>query len=677
MMHSLGRSHSDVDSISSETSDVTSRATTLPDTWSDVKSDATFEYQSSINGLDSLDISPLPEDDHSSILSSTAASVSTVVDQKMDKDRTDNNNESNESNIQNQQQTWSNPYWNSNGNSQTSVTQLPTNKIKVNANIEDSSSPIHIQQLIPGSILINDEGEIDDLSWKQNAHLKSSTSDNSFNPGGKYVADESGGPGGYLAPTHLQRRIVTSSPGLSAHPESQFGYKRSSSSSDASIQSRPKLNRQQTFPDSTNNDIQPWINPYWPKTNQTNSEAIQNDHISAKENSLINPNFSAKTHEASTPFTENNKSNISMTPIQGNQQWNNPYWKNKNTSDLGANVSSMNTSSSVERDSASIPSFYERIYPPSTPLPSQMSAINNEPETNVSNEKTNQNINNDEDTSYTIDNKGIAHYRPELSSPMIPNKPVDFTSSSTTSQYPSIPPDKRSSLSPIATTNNIPPTQVDSFLSLSNPNNIKSPQLTNSNSEQFSLLNAFSSSTSAAAAVLTEADLNNIHHALHLLETNPNAVYIMGTPAQVSLQNTSNPNKPFSSLDSLFNLNKEHQSQQQQPLQAPPSFLGNIQPSTPSYPYNSTSQQAQPPPISFPGILQPSTPSYQRNSNTQQIQSVQPLSSSLPENIQNKTPLYLYNTTSQQSPLFSTSSYPSNSTDPLTDLTAKRAILLI
>ncbi|CAF4448043.1 unnamed protein product, partial [Rotaria magnacalcarata] len=83
--------------------------------------------------------------------------------------------------------------------------------------LQSSSSPIHIQQLIPGSILINDEGEIDDLSWKQNAHLKSSTSDNSFNPGGKYVADESGGPGGYLAPTHLQRRIVTSSPGLSAH----------------------------------------------------------------------------------------------------------------------------------------------------------------------------------------------------------------------------------------------------------------------------------------------------------------------------------------------------------------------------------------------------------------------------------------------------------------------------
>ncbi|CAF3624969.1 unnamed protein product [Rotaria socialis] len=676
MMYSLGRPHSDVESILSETSDVTSRATTLPDTWSDVKSDATLEYQSSINGLDSLDIPPLSEDDHSSIPSSTAASVSTVVDQKMDKDRTNNNNESNETNIQNQQQTWSNPYWNSNGNSQASVTQLPTNKIKVNANIEDSSSPIHIQQLIPGSILINDEGEIDDLSWKQNAHLKSSTSDNSFNPGGKYVADDSGGPGGYLAPTHMQRRIVTSSPGLSAHPESQFGYKRSSSSSDASIQSRPTLSRQQTFPDSTNNDIQPWINPYWPKTNQTNSEAIQNDHSSAKENSLINPNFSAKTYEASTSFTESNKSNISMTPVKGNQQWNNPYWKNKNASDLGANVSSMDTLSSVEHDSASIPSFYERVYPPSTPLPAQMSTINNEPETNVPNEKTNQNINDDEDTSYTIDNKGIAHYLPELSSPMIPNKAVDFTSLSTSSQYPSIPPGARSSLSPIATTNNIPLTQIDSYLSLSNPNNIKSPQLTSSNSEQFSLLNAFSSSASVATAVLTEEDLNNIHHALHLLETNPNAVSIMVSPAQVSLQNTNNPNKPFSSLDSLFNLNKEHQSQQQQSPQAPPSFLGNIQPSAPSYPYNSSSQQVQPPSLSFPGNLQPSTPSYPQNSNTQQIQSAQSVSSSLPENIQSNTPLYSYNTTSQQSPLFSTFSYPSNSKDTLTDSTAKGVILI-
>ncbi|CAF4597564.1 unnamed protein product [Rotaria sp. Silwood1] len=760
MMHRQERSHLSSESASSETSSITSRATTLTGAFSDNKSNTSLEYQPVISGLDRLKIYRV-EDDHSSAFSSTAPSASTVINMKPNTNRIDNN-QSNEMITQNQQKPWINPYWGSNWKPNTTATRSEANKINTNTNVPYSSAPGHISQLIPGSILINDQGELDDLSWNKNTHIRPLFSNNPLNPSGKYIPDDNRGPGGYLAPTHVQRRIVISSPGIFVNPEINFGYTRSSSSSDLNTHSRPTFNRQQTFPESTDNNIQQWVNPYWgtkpnqtkpqvpqynnrlgnqqsvpssnstqgswvnpywgtkpnqtkpqvpqynnrlgnqqsvPSSNSTQSSWVNpywgtkpnqtkpqvpqynnrlgnqksvppsnskqsswvnpywdtkpnqtkpqvpqynnrlgnqqsvppsnskqgswvnpywgtkpnqtkpqvpqyNNRLgnqqsvppsNSKQSSWVNPYWGPKPSEKSTLSPEIRKLPISTMPKQNNSRFQNPYWKDKNAFDQNTDATELNKSLSCEFSAVPVPSFYKRIYPPDETFSSSMSTANMR-----HNEILSENIDDNEDMPFTIDSQGIVHYRAEPSSPTIMNQTANIPSSSTTLQYPVVPPTTNTHVLPSTTPNIAPISQVTNSISHSYPENMTSPQLMNSSNDPSSSFNDYASLTSSSAVVLTEADLESIQHALYLLETSPNVTSVIGNSQQTPLSTISHSNDPSSSLASLFTGNKEQPSQPR-----PPSFSANIQHNLPSYPYNSNSQQS---PLF-------STPSYPSNSN--------------------------------------------------------------
>lgn len=495
--------------------------------------------------------------------------------------------------------------------------------------LSSSASAKNAEQLIPGSILINDQGEIDQLPWKKNGQLKPSTSNNSFTPGTNYVADENGGPGGYLAPTHIQRRIVTSSPGLSSNPETQFGYKRSGSSSDASVQNRPTFNRQQTFPETTNNNIQPWVNPYWSKPNQMNFQSVENDKNNEKQNSLplnsstptssINTPLSTKIPENLIPSNGIKEPNVTITPTKENQQWNNIPSKDKNKSEDTTAADRLDESFSFEYKDMPVPSFYERIYPPPEPVSSPAIAPKKETEVEKLNKIPKQIVYVDEDTAYTIDSNGIAHYRPEALVPNNENQPTNMPySSAAIPQHPSEFSDSHNGVPHTTAANTVPPVQTNQFIPPSNSNNTKSSQFGNINMEQLSLLNSSSSLNPTTATILTEDDLDNIQRALHLLATNPSALPVIETLREAPSSNVPRANKPVSTLNPLVASNKENKSQiprpssltssfpynpqqQNQPSQLPPSaaptsfsaFQRNISYDDVPYPHMSPSQQPQ------------------------------------------------------------------------------------
>jgi hypothetical protein len=103
-MYEQGRRPSDSATASSETSNITSRATTI----SDSNGDITLQQP-----MNPSNIQP-KEDERSSISLTTLENVGTVADKKTDI-QTTNNNQSDQINTQNQQQQpWVNPYWGSN-----------------------------------------------------------------------------------------------------------------------------------------------------------------------------------------------------------------------------------------------------------------------------------------------------------------------------------------------------------------------------------------------------------------------------------------------------------------------------------------------------------------------------------------------------------------------------------
>ncbi|CAF1443036.1 unnamed protein product [Rotaria sp. Silwood1] len=373
MMHRQERSHLSSESASSETSSITSRATTLTGAFSDNKSNTSLEYQPVISGLDRLKIYRV-EDDHSSAFSSTAPSASTVINMKPNTNRIDNN-QSNEMITQNQQKPWINPYWGSNWKPNTTATRSEANKINTNTNVPYSSAPGHISQLIPGSILINDQGELDDLSWNKNTHIRPLFSNNPLNPSGKYIPDDNRGPGGYLAPTHVQRRIVISSPGIFVNPEINFGYTRSSSSSDLNTHSRPTFNRQQTFPESTDNNIQQWVNPYW-VTNSISHSYPENMTSPQLMNSSNDPSssfndYASLTSSSAVVLTEADLESIqhalylletspNVTSVIGNSQQT-PLSTISHSNDPSSSLASLFTGNKEQPSQPRPPSFSANI----------------------------------------------------------------------------------------------------------------------------------------------------------------------------------------------------------------------------------------------------------------------------------------------------------------------------
>jgi hypothetical protein len=114
------RHSSDSSSVSSNTTDNTSRATTPQTSWS------ATTLQKKMNRLNQFKIQPI-EADQSSIHSTTSEQVATVSIKSPDGMNTQNQ----------QQQEWVNPYWGPKSNSGTIVTQSETNPIvNNNTNIE-------------------------------------------------------------------------------------------------------------------------------------------------------------------------------------------------------------------------------------------------------------------------------------------------------------------------------------------------------------------------------------------------------------------------------------------------------------------------------------------------------------------------------------------------------------
>jgi negative regulator of sigma E activity len=124
-MYSQGHRPSDLESMSSQTTDVTSRATTV----SDSASDATLTMQQEKGPIN---IQRKEEEwDRSLTPTTNTASVNTVISKNSNGQRA-YNNQTNAGNQQ--QQSWVNPYWGSNAKSNAAGLQSGTNKVQNNAN---------------------------------------------------------------------------------------------------------------------------------------------------------------------------------------------------------------------------------------------------------------------------------------------------------------------------------------------------------------------------------------------------------------------------------------------------------------------------------------------------------------------------------------------------------------
>jgi hypothetical protein len=129
MMYNRGRLPSDEESVSSETSDVTSRATTIPDSWSDIKSETDFQQQGT-NQSNLLNIQSVDDGRFSTTSGTTNASIETVVNNNPEILRPNNNQFPAVSpQNSNQQQRWINPYWGADQKPTITVTPSGNNKI--------------------------------------------------------------------------------------------------------------------------------------------------------------------------------------------------------------------------------------------------------------------------------------------------------------------------------------------------------------------------------------------------------------------------------------------------------------------------------------------------------------------------------------------------------------------
>ncbi|UJR14007.1 hypothetical protein I4U23_001007 [Adineta vaga] len=533
MMYNYDRRPSDLDSASSSvTSDVTSRATTIQNSWS------ATTLQEKLRQLSQYNIRPI-DDDQSSVSTDMTAQETTVIQMNNDAQR-NHSNSSNDNNTvnqqQQQQQPWINPYWGVNSNSETTTTQSETN------HTSDSSPQKHVKQLIPGSILINDQGEIDDALWKKNAGINSSTSSASFNPGGEYVSDENGGGGGFLAPTHIQRRAV---------PSSSSGQ--TVQSGNVSLSNQPPSSSSTTSTPST----QPWINPYWPQSNQNNDDHIQTND--SKQNA-------------------GNKSpvyiNTSPKATRSTDFWQQSHWVDNNTS----NQNRLPTeSASSPPKILPVPFFYERIYPP--PAPSS-SPTNKKSGVTHSIRKSEAHIHDDDenasdDLPYTFDSPNVVRYRAgPPSPPNMRNKNVNINSTLTAAPYPMSSTAKSNFSQYASTTISMTPSFSTNILPTLFPNRSEySP----------SVLQYNIPSLSNSITILTEEEIHSIHDALRLLQTNPNAIPVIETSNHIksspspTINHQSNPFSSFtpsSRAQSSISSRNVQFNIQQTPAFSMPSYPG-------------------------------------------------------------------------------------------------------
>ncbi|CAF1488767.1 unnamed protein product, partial [Adineta steineri] len=352
-------------------------------------------------------------------------------------------------------------------------------------------------------------------------------------------------------------------------------------------------------------------------SNQNNPEYPQNGNPQPSNNSKRNS-------ETKSPL--NTKTTEKSAPPTATRQ--NPYVNGNGSLKQKKSNIELNNSFVSPRKAPPIPSFYERIYPPPTRVSSPAVSTSKKHERIYSNGKSNVNINDDNDLPYTVDNNGVVHYRATSTTPNITKK-------STTSQYPVYPSHKSNSPNP----------KTSSFSQTTNSAN---PSVFNHvTSNTFANIgNYHPSSHSNSITVLTETDLNSIHEALHLLETNPNAIPLYDPSKHMPTTNINQHSHPLSSISSLFSSKPQQQQQQQQQQHSNP--LSSI-----AHLFNSNPQQQQ---------------QQQQQHHSNPLSSIAHLFSSKPQQQQQQQQAAFsrnvqYN--SQQAPLFSTPSYPSNSNQSL------------
>jgi hypothetical protein len=412
-----------------------------------------------------------------------------------------------------------------------------------------------------------------------------------------------------------------------------------------------------------NQKDQAWENPYW-KNEKTQISTTPKEEGKSWENpywkdskSQTSTTPNQKDQAWENPYWKDSKSQTSKVSKQEGQSWENPYWKDKDTSKQYVNGAALKESLSSEYKVPPVPPFYQRIYPSDT--------AHIKDEIVISSGTPKQFINDNEDLLYTIDSQRIAHYRAAASSPSGINKTANFASAPKTSQYPVLSPHPPSppltaqtanaasppysrSAPPTAQTSNAvsPPYPPTAPPTLQAPNAALLSQTTSSASPLFSNLDNYPlssfnySSLTSSPIILTEEEVNNIQHALHLLATNPDAIPIIETSNQVPSSNISHHNNLSSPLASLSTVNRQQQFQQQPPPtssplaslstanqqqqfhQQPPPSSSTVnqqqQPPSSAFPLASlsTTNQQQPPPSSAP-LASLSTANQQQQSQQQ------------------------------------------------------------
>ena len=380
--------------------------------------------------------------------------------------------------------------------------------------------------------MINDQGEIDDKSSKHSTRSNTRASNNSFQAGGQFVSDNNGGPGGFLAPTHIQRRIVTS-PGVSSTADNRQSYQRSSSQLDSRSASRPEFNRQQTFPETTNHDIQPWVNPYWPKTDQNSSNQA-----------TTNANGPQKSPSKNGTWKNPYWPEKNTTDQQQGSTWKNPYWPEKNATNQKTDSSSLRKSSSGGHSIVKVPSFYRRVYPSesastlaSSPTPSSQKKSKKKHSHSV----ISQNITDTDELPFTVDKQSVAHYRS--------SSKISVNINRSTKQPPTPTPSQKSKSGAAATVPSPTPSSSSSNFTLKKKPPRKSSKPTNNALPPLLSTSAYSSLDTSSAPILTEGDINSIHDALKLLETNSKNIPVVETRDNNNTPtNTNYQNKTISNL---------------------------------------------------------------------------------------------------------------------------------
>lgn len=338
------------------------------------------------------------------------------------------------------------------------------------------------------------------------------------------------------------------------------------------------------------------MNPYWPKSNQTNNQSTSNDNNNLQQNSQIKS---------------------SEKPSSSTNTWENPYWKDKCPSYRKTNDVSLNKSLSYESQKTPVPSFYERIYPPASPI----QTVHPNHATVLLAEISQSTTNNNDDLPYTIDQQGVAHYRQRSSPINSTNKTVNFVTQN-----------------PVLSEN------ISSAISISQNNTSSVVKIPTSNTYRLSSLDYSSLIHASSSNILTEEDLNGIQNALHLLTTNSNAIPIIEAPNQFTSYNTNYYTDTSSPLTSFFSSNQSAPSFQ-------PSFTGSTASNQPIVSLHSA----------FVALAA---------HNEQQQSNKQPSSSLFSQNVQ-------YNSNTKQTTVFSTPSYPSNLNEIARQFIAPGPVVLI